>query len=61
MDADLILDLGKEELLDVEHIKKGCIYFDGYSHKSLEKKLRMRGDILYFSTWNYLNALLQGK
>lgn len=61
MDADLILDLGKEELLDVEHIKKGCIYFDGYSHKSLEKKLRMRGDILYFSTWNYLNALLQGE
>ena len=58
MDADIILDLGKEELLDVEHIKKGCIYFDGYSHEGLEKKLRMRGDILYFSSWNYLKMYL---
>ena len=58
IEADIILDLGKEELLDVEYIKRGCIYFDGYSHESLEKKLRMRGDILYFSSWNYLKMHL---
>ena len=55
-DADIILDLGKEKQLDLQHIKKGCIYFDGYSDEHMEKKLRKRGDILYFSTWNYFTA-----
>ena len=58
IEADIILDLGKAEQLEVEHIKKGCIYFDGYSHAQLEKKLRRRGDILYFSPWNYLKMYL---
>lgn len=58
VEADIILDLAKEELLDLEHIKKGCIYFDGYSHADLEQKLRMRGDILYFSSWNYIKKEL---
>ena len=57
-DADIILDLGKAELLEPKHIKKGCIYFDGYSHERVEKRLRMRGDILYFSPQNYLKAHL---
>ena len=58
VDADIILDLGKAELLETKHIKKGCIYFDGYSHERVEKRLRMRGDILYFSPRNYLKAHL---
>lgn len=58
IEADIILDLGKAEQLELEHIKKGCIYFDGYSHENMEKKLRRRGDILYFSPWNYLKTYL---
>lgn len=59
-EADILIDLSKEELIAVSDIKKGCIYFDGFSDYQKEKRIRnCRNDVTYISSRNYLDRALK--
>lgn len=59
-EADILIDLSQEDLIPVSDIKKGCIYFDGFSDYQKEKRIRnCRNDVTYISSRNYLDRALK--
>jgi len=58
-DADIVIDLGRQQIFDGSDIKKGSVYFDAYSKASFaEDTIRNRKDIFYFSTAGYWERIV---
>ncbi|MBO6016274.1 MAG: hypothetical protein J6P60_06820 [Lachnospiraceae bacterium] len=52
-DADIVIDLSREQILTADMLRSGCLYFAGFEHETLEEEIRKRRDVYYFSTMRY--------
>ena len=57
-DADIVIDLSCRQIFAISDIKKGAVYFDGYSKISRAETTK---DIIYFSTAGYWERIIANR